>query len=135
MEKELCPESRRSCHLRELPERTRNQVFALLVAGASVRARESTLLFAAVFELIFIIYFPPRDNVSLLRALKAISEFVVDRLLLQFINLFFVSPRTRLTLFCNSTFFFLFLSFANRLSRMRNSTCEALFFGMTSHVK
>jgi hypothetical protein len=35
----------------------------------------------AVFELIFFIYFPLRDNVSLLRALKAIFEFVVDRLL------------------------------------------------------
>lgn len=55
--------------------------FALLVVA------RANVLFAAVFGLIFVIYFPPRDNVSLLRALKAISEFVVDRLL-QFINLF-----------------------------------------------
>jgi hypothetical protein len=55
------------------------------------RAQPQQLFPFAVFELIFFIYFPPRDNVSLLRALKAISEFVVDRLLVQFINLFFVS--------------------------------------------
>lgn len=86
-EKKLCPESRRSHQIRELASRrNRNLVFALLVAAAAVFVSSS-----AVFELIFFIYFPPRDNVSLLRALKAISEFVVDRLLVQFINLFYVS--------------------------------------------
>lgn len=77
-----------------------------------------------VFDLIFIIYFPPCDNVSLLRALKAISEFVVDRLLVQFINLFLVSLRTVLQFY----FFFSFLF----QSRLLNEN-KPHGFGMTSN--
>lgn len=69
----MCPESRRSIQIRE---------------SAAVENPVCARLVVTVFGLIFIIYFPRRDNVSLLRALKAISEFVVDRLLAQFINLF-----------------------------------------------
>lgn len=94
--KKLCPESRRTIQIRELARKNRNLVFARLVATAA-------FLFV-VFGLIFFIYFPLRDNVSLLRAFKAIFEFVVDRLLVQFINLFCVSFCLcgRLNLFCNS---------------------------------
>lgn len=69
----MCPESRRSIQIRE---------------SAAVENPVCARLVVTVFGLIFIIYFPRRDNVSLLRAFKAISEFVVDRLLAQFINLF-----------------------------------------------
>lgn len=104
--KKLCPESRRSIQIRESPVEENAIRFSQYWWPESSRAGA-----VVVFELIFIIYFPPCDNVSLLRALKAISEFVVDRLLVQFINLFLVSPRTRLALFCNSTFFLSRFSF------------------------
>lgn len=78
-EKKLCPESRRSIQIRESP------IEENAIRFAHYWWPESG---SACLRTHFIIYFPPRDNVSLLRALKAISEFVVDRLLVQFINLF-----------------------------------------------
>lgn len=100
----LCPESRRSFQIRESPLLSRFSHYWW-------PARETTCSFSAVFGLIFIIYLPRRDNVSLLRALKAISEFVVGRLLLQFINLFPVSPRLYFAILLFSFRFRSFFSF------------------------
>lgn len=86
-------------------------VFALLVARADRGLSQ---------QLIFIIYFHRRDNVSLLRALKAISEFVVDRLLAQFINLFSCHRQ-----FCNSC----------SLSVSVNASRQCAFHHFISHME